>query len=367
METERSKKIVQTGIIGIVVNIILVAFKATIGLLANSIAIILDAVNNLSDALSSLITIIGTKLSGKKPDKKHPYGHGRIEYLTSVVISVIVLLAGITSVRESIVKIIHPEEANYSAISLVIIIMAIIVKFFLGRYVKGVGVRINAQSLVAAGSDALFDAILSFGTLVAAVISIVWHLSLEGVIGALISVFIIKAGIEMLLETLNSIIGTRYDAELTNSIKDAINSYDEVHGTYDLTLHNYGPAKMFGTAHIEVDDTMTAKALHSLTRRITEDIMQEFGIIMTIGVYASNTSGKYAKLKKIVEDVVSQYDEILQMHGFYIDEDRKLLSFDIITDFDCDREEIRYSVLEKLSKAITDYTIYIVLDTDFSD
>ena len=367
MENKRDKIIIRTGFIGILVNIVLVIFKSIIGLITNSIAIILDAVNNLSDVLSSVITIIGTKLSGKEPDKKHPYGHGRIEYLTSVVISVIVLLAGVASVRESVVKIIAPEETNYNAVSLVIISVAIFVKIFLGRYVKGIGKKINAQTLVAAGTDALFDAVLALGTLAAAIISIVWNVGLEGIIGAVISLFIIKAGISMLLETLNSIIGTRYDAELTNSIKERINSYDDVHGTYDLALHNYGPTKIFGTAHIEVDDTMTAKKIHNLTRRITEDIMSEFGIIMTIGIYASNTSGKYAHIKQLIEEAVAKYSSIMQMHGFYIDEEHKLITFDIITDFDCNREEIRFSLMEELSKKIPDYTIYIVLDTDISE
>ena len=367
MENKRDKIIIRTGFIGILVNIVLVIFKSIIGLITNSIAIILDAVNNLSDVLSSVITIIGTKLSGKEPDKKHPYGHGRIEYLTSVVISVIVLLAGVASVRESVVKIIAPEETNYNAVSLVIISVAIFVKIFLGRYVKGIGKKINAQTLVAAGTDALFDAVLALGTLIAAIISIVWNVGLEGIIGAVISLFIIKAGISMLLETLNSIIGTRYDAKLTNSIKERINSYDDVHGTYDLALHNYGPTKIFGTAHIEVDDTMTAKKIHNLTRRITEDIMSEFGIIMTIGIYASNTSGKYAHIKQLIEEAVAKYSSIMQMHGFYIDEEHKLITFDIITDFDCDREEIRFSLMKELSRKIPDYTIYIVLDTDISE
>ena len=367
MENKRDKIIIRTGFIGILVNIVLVIFKSIIGLITNSIAIILDAVNNLSDVLSSVITIIGTKLSGKEPDKKHPYGHGRIEYLTSVVISVIVLLAGVASVRESVVKIIAPEETNYNAVSLVIISVAIFVKIFLGRYVKGIGKKINAQTLVAAGTDALFDAVLALGTLAAAIISIVWNVGLEGIIGAVISLFIIKAGISMLLETLNSIIGTRYDAKLTNSIKERINSYDDVHGTYDLALHNYGPTKIFGTAHIEVDDTMTAKKIHNLTRRITEDIMSEFGIIMTIGIYASNTSGKYAHIKKLIEEAVAKYSSIMQMHGFYIDEEHKLITFDIITDFDCNREEIRFSLMKELSRKIPDYTIYIVLDTDISE
>ena len=171
---DRKKKIIKTSIIGILVNIILVIFKTIIGIVTNSIAIILDAINNLTDVLSSIITIIGTKLAGKAPDKKHPYGHGRIEYFTSVIISAIVLYAGITAGKESIEKIINPEKVEYSIISLIIIAIAVIVKLILGKYVKGVGKKVNSQSLVASGQDAFMDAILSFTTLIAGIINYIW-------------------------------------------------------------------------------------------------------------------------------------------------------------------------------------------------
>ena len=177
----RQDKIVKTSIIGIVVNLILVAFKATIGILVNSIAITLDAVNNLT--LSSIITIIGTKLAGRAPDKNHPYGYGRIEYFSSVIIAAIVLWAGITALMESWPKIFNPDVTSYNTVSLVIIAVAVVVKFALGKYVKNVGENINSQALVASGSDAFFDAILSLSTLIAAIISIFWHISLEGILG----------------------------------------------------------------------------------------------------------------------------------------------------------------------------------------
>ena len=189
---DRKKVIVRTSLQGIVVNLILVAFKAVVGFIANSIVIILDAVNNLSDALSSIITIIGTKLAGKAPDKEHPYGHGRIEYFASVIIGVIVLAAGLTALKESAQKIIAPEKANYSIASLIVILVAVFVKFFFGRYVKRVGERINSGSLVASGSDALFDSILSLSTFIAAIISMIWHISLEGILGAFIAIIIYR-------------------------------------------------------------------------------------------------------------------------------------------------------------------------------
>lgn len=367
MELNRDKVIVRTSFIGIAVNVVLVLFKMAVGLVANSIAIILDAVNNLSDVLSSSITIVGTKLASKAPDKKHPYGHGRVEYITSVVISVIVLLAGITSMRESIEKIIHPVKTNYSIYTIIIISVAILAKFILGRYVKGTGKKLNSQSLIASGSDALFDAVLSFTTLVGAVINLIWGLQLEGILGALISVIIIKAGIDMLREGLSSIIGLRTDSEITDKVKDTVASFEQVNGVYDLTLHNYGPTKLIGSVHIEVDDNMTAREIHELTRKISEQIIEKFGIILTVGIYASNTSEEYEKYKTIVKEEIEKHPEVLQMHGLYIEDERKLLSFDIIVDFDHDGEKVKKEIAENLSKKITEYNIYIVLDSDFSD
>ena len=199
LSANREKAIVRTSIVGIVTNILLVAFKAFVGLVSNSIAVILDAVNNLSDALSSVVTIIGAKLGAKQPDKKHPLGYGRIEYLSSMIVAALVLYAGITSLVESAKKIIHPEAADYSTVSLIIISVAIAVKLVLGIYVKKQGRAVSSGALVASGSDALFDAILSASVLASAVIYLIWGISLEAYVGVVIAGFIIKAGIEMMI------------------------------------------------------------------------------------------------------------------------------------------------------------------------
>ncbi len=367
MRTERDRKIVRTSLVGIGVNLVLVLFKTVIGFLTNSIAILLDAVNNLSDALSSIITIIGTRLAGRRPDKKHPYGYGRIEYLTSVIIAVIVLMAGLTSLKESALKAIAPETASYSVVSLIIITVAIAAKLLVGRYVKKVGEEINAQSLVASGSDALFDAILSLGTLIAAVVSLIWGISLEGIIGVIISVFILKAGLEMLLETLNSIIGIRADRELSEALKKKVGSYDAVRGVYDLTLHNYGPTEIIGSVHIEVPDEITAREIHRLTRQITSDVFVEFGIILTVGIYAANTSGEFGGIRETVEEVIAKRPEILQMHGFYVERETQHIMFDLIVDFQADARQVRNGVLEELSARCPDWHFDIILDSDYSD
>ncbi len=366
---ERNKVIIKTSIIGIITNIVLVVFKATVGLIVNSIAIILDAVNNLSDAISSIITIIGTKLAGRKPDKEHPYGHGRIEYFASLIIAIIVFAAGATSGKESIEKIIHPVKADYTVASLIIIIVAIIIKFFLGRHVKKVGEKIDSQSLIASGTDAFMDAILSFSTLVAAVISLIWGISLEGYLGFIISVIIVKSSFDIIKETLNSIIGARADSELTQKLREKVNGFEEVQGVYDITLHNYGPSQIMGSLHIQVDDNMTAKEIHKLTRKIQMQIYEELGTVVTIGIYASNSSDEfYAGIKNELTKIIQKYKEIIQMHGFYVDEESKTISFDLIIDFKAEsKEKTRDEVIKEIKEKYPEYNYFVILDTDISD
>ena len=364
---DRNKKIVRTSILGIVVNILLVVFKMTVGLIANSIAIVLDAVNNLTDVLSSFITIIGTKLANKKPDKEHPYGHGRIEYFTSIIIGTIILLAGIMAIKESIEKIINQGETDYSIITLVIIAVAILTKIFLGRYVKKVGEKLESQSLIASGQDALMDAILSFTTLIAGILNIVWKITIEGYLGILIGLFIIKASYEVLKESFNLILGIRADGELSKQIKERINKFPEVQGTYDLNLHNYGPSNNIGSAHIQVRNDMTAEEIHILTREIEYEIYKEFHIVLTLGIYAANDKGEYGEIKREVINIIGGYKEILQIHGFYVDKSQNVF-FDLIIDFKAeDREKIKQEIISKLQSKYPEYSFNIIVDLDITD
>lgn len=361
----RQEKIIKTSIIGIAVNLILVAFKAFVGIVTNSIAITLDAVNNLTDALSSIITIIGAKLANKPPDKDHPYGYGRIEYFSSVIIAAIVLWAGITAFMESWPKIFNPDVTNYTTVSLVIIAVAIVVKLALGQYVKRVGKDISSQALVASGSDALFDSILSLSTLVAAIISIFFHISLEGILGVAISIVIIKASIDMLRETVDSMIGSRVDSELSKRIKSSICELPEVYGAYDLSLHNYGPEEMQGSVHVEVDDSLTALEIHNLTRQISVKIYDEFSIILTVGIYARND--KFSDIRNDLYEISSKYDEIIEIHGFIVYEDQELVTFDLIVEFDADRNEVKNRVLKEITQMHPQFKYHIIDDYDVSD
>ncbi len=365
----REKIIIKTSIKGIIVNLILVTFKAIVGILANSVIIVLDALNNLSDALSSIITIIGAKLANKQPDKEHPFGHGRIEYIASMIIVIIILIAGVTAFKESVVKIIMPEETNYTIVSLIVIIVAIITKFVLGTYFKKIGRKINSQSLVASGIDAIFDAIISVSILVAAIINLVWNINLEGILGVIISIIIIRSSIELFTETIDNVIGIRMDSDLSKKIKDTIISFDNVKGAYDLMLHSYGPNQTIGSVHIEIPDEMTAKEIHTLTKSIEYKIYEEFNIILTIGIYASNTSEeKYAALKEDLENIIKKYENILGLHGFYVDEKEKNIMFDLIISFEeKDPESVKSNVIKELKEKYPNYIYSVIIDSDYSD
>ena len=366
----REKEIIKVSIIGIIANIFLAAFKAVIGTLTNSIAITLDAVNNLSDVLSSIITIIGTRIAGRKPDKEHPLGHGRVEYLSAGLIAMIVLYAGITSLVESVKKIINPSEPEYTNIALIIVAVAVVVKLLLGSYVKSKGKKLNSDSLIASGEDARLDAVISASTVVAALIYIFSGISLEAYLAALISLVIIKAGYEMISETLSQIIGKRMDKEVIEKLKATVMEFDDVFGVYDVVLHNYGPDTLIGSLHIEVLDTYTAGELDELERKIMKAAYDKNNVILAgISVYARNSKDDRAKKDfEKVRHLVMSHEYVLQMHGFYINYEEKIMNFDIILDYDSpDRNEEYMHILSDVQEAFPDFAIGITLDLDVSD
>lgn len=367
---DRQKVIVRTSFIGILANLFLAGFKAAVGLIANSISVVLDAVNNLSDALSSIITIIGAKLSTKPADKKHPLGYGRVEFVSAVLISMLVLYAGITSLIESVKKIITPEAPDYSAISLIIIAVAVVVKIVLGTYVSRTGKKVNSDSLIMSGKDALLDSIISASVLVAAIIYLIWGVSLEAYLGVIISGFIIKSGVEMLLESISRILGERIDEDLSRKIKQELCTYDGVSGAFDLILHSYGPDQLIGSVHIEVSDTMNATALDVLERRMTAEIYQKYNVALTgISVYAVNLSDPETdNLFHQVHDEVMEHEHVLQMHGFTLDKSTSTAVFDLVIGFDVkDRKALYDQIIAEIHEKHPDYRFYVTLDNDISD
>ncbi|MBQ1357740.1 MAG: cation transporter [Oscillospiraceae bacterium] len=369
-DDSREKTIVRTSIIGITANVFLAAFKAVIGLLTKSIAIVLDAVNNISDAGSSLVTIIGTKLAGREPDKKHPFGYGRIEYLSAMIISMIVLYAGVTSFIESVKQIFDPQTPEYNTVSLIIVAVAVVVKIILGRYVKSVGEKVNSDSLVNSGEDATLDSVISASTLVAAAVFLLSGISLEAWLGAVISAVIIKSGVEMLRDTISQILGEKNDPELSAGIKRTVSSFPQVQGAYDLVLNNYGPDAWNGSIHIEVPDTCSADELDQLIRSIQTEVFLKHQVALTaIGVYSVNTKDEeIIETQKKVREIVLSHEHVRQMHGFYLNKEQKTMRFDVVISFNAkDRKAVFDEVVADVQKAFPDLELQTAMDTDFAE
>ena len=368
----REKEIIKTSFVGIIGNVFLVVFKAFVGIIAGSVSIIMDAVNNFTDALSSIITIIGTKLSAKRADKKHPYGYGRIEYMTSTLIAVLILFAGGMAVYESIQAIIdhfrNGSMPTFETYSIIIIAVAIAVKIAIGLFFRKKGKKIESEALKASGMDALFDSILSTGTLIGMIVAKFAGVYIEGYLGIAIGLFILKSGFGVMKESLSSMIGDRFEREYVVAIKEEINQIDGVCGCYDLILNSYGHNKNIGSVHIGVSEALTAKEIQSIERKISMLLYSKYNTIMTVGIYAENLSD--AKSKNCLKgtlDIIHKYPTVLQIHGFYMDEDAKTIQYDLVISFDDPKpEETIQKIKEETELANEGYTVFVQYDQDFS-
>ena len=361
---EREKVIVKTSFIGIVTNILLAGFKAAVGAVTGSIAVVLDAVNNLSDVLSSVVTIIGTKLAGKKPDKEHPLGHGRAEYIGTMIVAAIILYAGIAAGVESVKKIISPTKPDYSLVSLIIVGTAVVVKILLGRYVSAMGKKVNSGSLIASGSDALFDAVVSASVLLSALICKFMGVNLEAYVGLLISVFIIRAGIEMMRDTVDDILGKRIDRELVESIRATICEDENVSGAYDLILHSYGPGRLIGSVHVEIPAELKAYEIDRMQRNIADNVYTKHGVVLAgIGIYSKDD--RHGDMRDKVNEIVRKHEGVLQIHGFFADPDKKQMVFDVILDFALpDRSAVLSEISSAVEEAFPGWSVSVTMDVD---
>ena len=368
----REKEIIKTSFIGIIGNFFLVIFKAFVGIIAGSIAIIMDAVNNFTDALSSIITIIGTKLASKKPNKKHPYGYGRIEYITSTLIAMLILFAGAMAIYESIKSIIdyfqNGTMPTFEIYSIIIIASAILVKVLIGLFFRNKGKKIDSDALSASGMDALFDSILSTSTLVGIFIAKYASFYIEGYLGIIIGIFILRSGFEVLKESLSSMIGNRFDKEYIKEIKEEINKIEGVQGCYDLILNSYGHNKNIGSVHIGVKDDLTAKEIQAIERSISSLMYYKYNTIMTIGIYGENFSDELTKnTYDLVLSIIKKYSTVLQVHGFYLDDDTKIINYDLVISFDDENpEETIEKIKKETEEVVSGYNVIINYDQDFS-
>ncbi len=365
----RFKDIIVTSVIGIFVNVLLGVIKIIVGTVANSVAVISDAINNFGDSLSSLVTIIAMAISGRGATRKHPFGFGRIEYFSSVVISVLILVTGGEFLIESVKKILHPEATAYTPVTLVLLIVAIVAKILLGLYTKRSGTKLNSPNLIASGQDALSDAIITGVTLLAAVVSLIWPgLHIDGWVGAVVSIFVIKAGLEILLDVISKLLGERPSIELADKIMEEILNTDGVHGAYDLILHNYGPNVFIGDVNIELEDTMTIEEAYVITKPLNVKLLREYGVFMYFGFYSINTTDpEIVAMREFLYNHALCMKDILQIHAFYVNKERKFMSFDVVFDFDCkDQYAVEQELRRILKEQYPDYRVEMLPDKDYT-
>lgn len=363
----REHEIVKASVIGIAGNMLLVAFKMVIGFFSHSIAIILDGVNNATDALSSIVTIVGTKVAGRPPDAKHPFGYGRIEYLTSVVIAVIILVAGALSLRESILKIIHPATPSYSTITITIIVVAILGKVVLGIVFKRYGDKTSCEALIASGVDSNYDAVLSAGTLVVAFAQNLWNVNIDGAVGVVISLVVCKAGIEVLHDALAPIIGTPEDREHVANIKRYIRTFPNVCDVHNVVMDNFGPNKIIGSVYIDVPDDLTARQVGELTRSIAKGLQDKFNVELTVGIRTDNTTPEFAPMQKALEELAKKDASILNVHAFYVDPDTKTCYFDMVVKLKADGKKAKDDLVAAMQKRYPDFSFDVQAETDYAE
>jgi len=307
------------SIISICCNIILCIIKFIAGSLSNSISIQADAFNNLSDAGSNIATLFGFRLSNKQPDSDHPYGHGRYEYIMGLVIAFLIFLVSFTSFKESISKIFHPEVITFNYVTIIILIISIIVKLWMGYLNKTLGKRIDSPSLNAAGQDSINDCVSTFATLITIVFAYFSDFSIDGYIGLIVSIFVFKAGLEVFNDTVNPLLGQAPDPKLVNSIIDFVLSYPRIYGVHDLIVHDYGPSRLFVSLHAEIRSDEDILEAHDLIDSIERDLSKQFKCLTTIHMDPIDVSDeKTNKLREKTINIVKDINPEYSIHDFRI-------------------------------------------------
>lgn len=326
-----------SGIVGISLNIVLFIFKLIIGTSSNSISIISDAFNNLSDCSNSIITFVGYKLASKPADEKHPFGHGRFEYILSLVLSIIIILVGYELLKNSIIGIFNPEKVIFSYASLIILIVSVLIKIWLSKFNINLGKLINSDALNAIGKDAFNDVIATSATIISLIFSQFINLPIDGFMGVIVSLFILKSGYEIIKDSSSVLLGTKMDDDVLNKIKKIIENTENIIGYHDLMIHNYGEGRQFGFCDVEFDSKFNFIEAHNIIDKMENEIEKETGIQFSVHMDPIDiddriTSEYYQKIKKIIKDINPEN----QIHDFRtIHEDNCInLIFDLVVPYE---------------------------------
>ena len=367
----RERYCVLAGVLGIICNIVLFAVKVIIGSLMNSISILSDAFNNLSDMGSSIISILGAKLSNRRPDREHPFGHGRMEYIASFVVSCIILVVGFELFRSSIDKIIHPEPVRFSVILIVILTLSMLVKIWMFYYNRYMGKQIDSTVLRAASSDSLNDVVATAAVILATIIGNYVSFPIDGIMGVVVSVLIMIAGFKIAKEVVDRLLGQRPDPALVNEITAMILSYNGIIGIHDMIVHNYGPGRNFASVHAEVSDDSDIIKTHEMIDQAEQDILRETGVMIVIHTDpVSLNSPEKMELMCLVKKIIAEIDPALTIHDFRITKGQSRINviFDLVVPIETAperRKEITSLITEKLRTADPRYVAVIQVDTSF--
>ena len=357
------------GIVGIISNIILFIIKFTVGILFKSISVTADAVNNLSDAGSSIITLIGFKLSGKPADAKHPYGHARMEYITGLVVSFIIILLGVELTKTSFDKVLHPEESVFSYLTIFVLIISVLMKLWQGMFNKKVGKTIHSTAIEATAADSINDVVATSAVLLSTIIAKWTGIHLDGYMGVLVAVFILVSGVKMIGETINPLLGMAPDQEMVDHINQKIMSYDTVLGIHDLVVHNYGPQRCFASVHVEVPASQDILISHDIIDNIERDFAKDMDIHLVVHLDPIVTDDETTNLLKAqVKHIVKDISPDLSIHDFraVIGVSHTNLIFDVCVPFSVKMSDAEITVMISRKVKEIDPTYYTVIVVDLS-
>lgn len=356
-----------TSALGILANVMIALVKIVIGLLVSSIAIISEGVNNATDVLSSVMTLLGAKLAQKHPDAKHPFGYGRIEYLSSLVIAGSILFTGIEMIITSVDHVFHPEELSVSYLSVGIIAFTALIKFFLGIYTIKMGNKAESGALIAVGKDCRNDSYASLITIVSSLIFLLAGVNLDAYAGIIISVLIVKVGFDSLKETLGDILGRPGDHDLAVKIYNEVMRTDGVLAAADMMLHNYGPDAWSGSVNVEMDHNKTVGEIYQELHRLQLRIMHEHRVTMVFGIYAVDNDGEKIKvLRRQIADFIKQNEHIKSYHAVYIDSADSRIYCDFIVDYQLkDWDGVRTQFEDYMARQYPEYSVELTIETEF--
>ncbi len=363
----RDGTVIVTSAIGIIVNLLLAAVKIVVGALASSIAIVSEGINNASDSASSLITIVGTKLSGKSPTKEHPFGFGRVEYLTSLIVALLILITGAELLISSVKLVISPAEISVSYVSLAVVAVSAAVKLLLGSYTIGKGKAVSSGTLIAVGTDCRNDSVVSAVTIASALVFLLFRYSVDAWAGIVTSGFILKSGFDVLSDTIGKILGEPADKELADKIYKEVRDTPCVINAADMMLHNYGPDYYSGSVNIEIDHDKTMGEVYEIIHDLQLRIMYRYGVVMVFGMYAVDSDDpEQRELRRVIARFVAGYDHVVSYHALYLPQEKKQVYCDLVVDYELkDRDALEADFRALIAEKYPGYEVILTIETEY--